>query len=47
MLIEGNGHPGMRELQQGGATRAEKESRLAIDAPGDGVGAENAVRLDS
>jgi hypothetical protein len=41
MLIEGNGHPGVRKLQKGCAACSEKERGFAIDAPGDGVGSED------
>ncbi len=40
--VRGHGDPGMRELQEGGATCSEKESGFAVDFPTDGVCAEDA-----
>ena len=42
MLIECRCNPWMRELQERGAPGREEKRRLAIDAPGDRVGAEDA-----
>ena len=39
---EGGGDPGVRELEEGGAAGAEEDGRLAIDVPGDGLGAKEA-----
>ena len=41
MLVECSSHPWMRKLQKGGSTCAQEKRGLAIDAPGDGAGAED------
>lgn len=40
VVIEGDGDPGMGELEQGGAAGGEKERGFAVDTPADGSGAE-------